>query len=656
MKSEARTVRFRSGRLLAHRTFDSDSQHESFAIKLLCFCLLVLPLLSSCNGPDEVVAPTPSEVRREFVGPDYIIVYLIDTLRADHLGTYGYQRPTSPSIDALATESIVFESAYSPASWTRPSVGSLLTGLLPARHGAVRRESALRDDVATMAELLGEAGYEATGFITNPNLLPDFGFDRGFATYYDMNSISIDTDAHQIHAAALAHLAAAKGRQFLYLHSLDPHHPYAPPESFARRFDRTSGGEPLDDSMPEVVARALDLYDAEIAYADQALGDFIEELKQRGIWDRTLFVLVSDHGEEFWDHESIRHGKTLFEEQIRVPLLIRLPRATDSSPGKRIAAPVRLIDVLPSLLDEIGSPIPQNLDGASFMGLVRGEAEPEPRPICAEQNLGQLAISSLSDGNLKLIRQRAPIKQIKTLLFDLSNDPHESANIAGTRPKALAVLSKQLTDFESATQGGVYIEFVNSRARDDVHRVKARIELQRGEFRDLVQTDFESGDGTDLSADKRVLTLALELRNQANPTGERPLLLIDADRIRFRAEPPDAWMDIRLTIDGEAKESALFLMGAPDDLESVELPWRSKIGSQEILFDGTPLRPAWRSQEPYVRIFQIQAQATSAVAIDASLDARLRALGYVDDTPAEQGSQQHGDAASSPDADPLSPQ
>ncbi|MDE0885370.1 MAG: sulfatase [Myxococcota bacterium] len=553
---------------------------------------------------------------------------MIDTLRQDHLGAYGYPRSTSPTIDDLAAESVLFETAYAQASWTRPSVGSLFTGLLPRKHGAVRRENALRTDVKTMAELLALAGYRASGFISNPNVLAEFGFDRGFESYIDVESVSVDTDAQQLHEAAFRQLARFDGPQFLYVHTIDPHVPYEPPEPFASLFEASPIPPLHDHSMPETVSKTMNLYDGEIAYADAALGDFIRELKERGLWGETLFILLSDHGEEFWDHESIQHGTTLYEEQIRVPLLVRFPGAIFG--GTRVKSPVRVIDILPTLLEQLGEAIPPDLDGSSFLNLVRGDLETVPRPVFSELNMGKQAISSLIEGPLKLILQRGPEERKAAMLYDLSLDPAEEHDLSERDPKAMRELEGRIDKIDASLQRGIHIEFVNSKKSDSAARLLARIQLERGVFRDVDWSDFEAGDRVSLSDDNTSMSIDLNLQNQANPTGGQPFLLIDVDRIRFDVEPPEAWINVSVVIDDVELDSTLLLVGETGLPKKMPLPWRVQLDSGELHLSGVGLRAPVPSPEPYIRVYQVPEPSQPTVTIDPLLDARLRALGYVE--------------------------
>ena len=438
----------------------------------------------STDASDQKAEASPGEVMR----PPLVIVYLIDALRADHLGLYGYPRATSPEIDQLATESVVFDAAYAQASWTRPSVGSLFTGRLPSRHGAVRRSHRLRSDVATLSEVFRDAGYRTAAFFTNPNLLPDFGFERGFDKYVDIASVGIEADADEVHAAVLDHLDTSVWPQFLYVHTIDPHAPYKPPAPFHNRFIGEQVPAPDDVERSPEARLELDFYDAEIAYADHALGGFLDALRERGLYDDSLFVLLSDHGEEFLEHGNIRHGYTLFEEQIRVPLLVRFPHARWG--GRRVRESVRIVDVLPALVDLLGEEAPTGLDGSSFLDLISGSDAIDRRVLFSEENMDSSVLTSLREGNLKLIKRESPANLRGVELYDLANDPGEREDVSGVRAEETERLLAHLEAIESSLHGGLYLELNNASHRQAAGSMQVQLAISGGLFHGIEPKRF----------------------------------------------------------------------------------------------------------------------------------------------------------------------
>ena len=291
------------------------------------------------------------------------MVYLIDTLRADHMGCYGYPRDTSPNLDRLAREGVLFERAYAPSSWTRATVGSLFTGLLPPGHGAQRRDQALRGDVPTLAEMLREQGYATAAFISNPNVLPVFGFGRGFDEVVDVESRSRETRADGVHSAVFEYLDRPRDPStplFLYIHTRDPHTPYEPLPPYDTRFRP----EPAWSHYEKTKA----LYDGEIAYNDAEIPNLLDRLEQEGIASNALMAFVSDHGEEFFEHGSWEHGQTLYEEQLAVPLIMTFPGGVHA--GSRVERPARITDLMATIADVVGTAAPEGTGAESLLPLL----------------------------------------------------------------------------------------------------------------------------------------------------------------------------------------------------------------------------------------------------------------------------------------------
>ncbi len=354
--------------------------------------------------------------------PPSIVVVVIDTLRADHLGLYGYEeRPTSPNLDQRAASAAVFERAYTTAPWTLPAFGSLFTGQLPTRHGAgviledvarVMEHGNLRElverrdktffqldaSLPTLASMLSEAGYHTGAIVNNAFLSPEFGLDRGFSTY-DYGRLSPARDAETATDLALAwldtHDAERADAPFMLLvHYFDPHIPYTAPEPFQGRFSgRYLGDEftlpfndmsrlryPIRDRVEgweRYAALETALYDEVIAYTDDELERLLEALDRRGFRDNGLLVVTSDHGEEFHDHEWVEHGHTVYEELIHVPLLV-WGRGVEAG---RYEVPVSIVDVMPTLLAAAGV-----VSDAEFAGVSLGQVMAEG-PATSRQSI-----------------------------------------------------------------------------------------------------------------------------------------------------------------------------------------------------------------------------------------------------------------------------
>jgi arylsulfatase A-like enzyme len=312
-----------------------------------------------------------------------VLLYVVDTLRADHLGCYGYSRSTSPQIDKFAAGATVFEAAVAQSSWTRPAVGALLTGMNPPSHWAMSLRDSLRPDAPTLAQSLQASGYRTAAFVTNFNVSNRWGFDRGFDEFHylpeDERSASVHVGADVVNREALAWLqrhrrANAAQPFFLWMHATDPHAPYNPAEPFAGRFRRLAANREVkfgqlrdhpERAKADDVVQLIDSYDAEVAFVDQAFGELLKEIERLGLSEDTVIVLTSDHGEEFLEHGGFEHGRTLYQEQLHVPLILRLPQGAGQ--GVRVASLVRQIDLMPTLLQLLGVPAPAGLEGRSLL-------------------------------------------------------------------------------------------------------------------------------------------------------------------------------------------------------------------------------------------------------------------------------------------------
>jgi arylsulfatase A-like enzyme len=372
-----------------------------------------------------------------------VVVYLVDTLRADHTGTYGYARETTPALDAFAQEAVVFDNAIASASWTKPSVASLLTSLPPGQHRAVQLRDRLDDSLVTLAEMLRAKGYSTGAAIANSVIyLPEAHFDQGF-DYFEGLHGEDDRPSKIVEAApvvdrALAWVEARAGLPtFLYVHTMDPHVPYTPPPPFDRRYEpppadghpgqdpRTDYKEPLDRD------RLMAQYDGEIAYGDREFGRFVAGLKSLGVYDDALLVFLADHGEEFLDHGKWLHGRSVFDELVRVPLLVKLPGGRDA--GRRVAQQVQLVDVLPTVLESQGLPVPAApaVTGRPLQTVLRGGAV--ETPALSEISHRGIVAHGLRTNRDKYIRRFSP--ETDELYFDLTRDPREQRSILGSSPE-----------------------------------------------------------------------------------------------------------------------------------------------------------------------------------------------------------------------------
>jgi choline-sulfatase len=383
---------------------------------------------------------------REAASPD-VFVYLIDTLRADALGVYGARQPTSPRIDAFSRDAVVFDRAFSASAWTLPATFSVLSGLSPSHHGVVQPGDRLSvDRQPWLPELLSRRGYETLA-ISQWMLGGDaFGLDRGFESFY-LNVRQTQKNPSATARWFLWHHLLQRRRPdsplFAYLHVVDPHalyrprgedvqfaseHPgMLPPQLYDPNYFLASG---LGRNHAEVEhLRAL--YDGEVHAADRAFGTFLDLLKFFGLYDRSVIVLVSDHGEEFYEHGGFDHGRTLYDELLRVPLMVKFPHSQQA--GTRVAAPVSLLDVAPTIAVLAGAATAApGFDGMPLQRSGRtGDGLPRPRPpILAETHADAVNLRAVRNGSLKCIENVGRVDRFSRPapaleLFDLAADPGE---------------------------------------------------------------------------------------------------------------------------------------------------------------------------------------------------------------------------------------
>jgi arylsulfatase A-like enzyme/Tfp pilus assembly protein PilF len=355
-----------------------------------------------------------------------VVLISVDTLRADRLPAYGYRGVSTPALDALARDSIVFESAYAQAPLTLPSHATLLTGLLPTQHG-------VRDNVgfrlaplhATIAAALKERGYATGAAVSSFALRRDRGLAAGFDMYDDdFGPGSLDERAGPATVKRLESFVESHADRplFLFLHLYEPHTPYAPPEPFREAYP----------TRP---------YDGEVAAADAAVGGFVAFLKERGLYDRALIVFLSDHGEGLGDHGEDEHGVFLYRETIRVPLFVKPPGSSGKT--RRVHAPVGLIDVFPTVAEAAGFPVGKELPGLSLAGGFVDGSNSRPRRIYSETlyprlQLGWSDLAALTDDRFSYIEAPRPE------LYDLVADPGEKRDLAPARPPALRSMRAEL--------------------------------------------------------------------------------------------------------------------------------------------------------------------------------------------------------------------
>jgi len=415
-----------------------------------------------------------------------VLMVVIDTLRADHVGAYGYGYPTTPNIDLLADRGVVFEMVVSQAPWTAPAMASLFTGLYPSVHGldggivwceqanpsagdlpfAVQKALPLGHQ--TLAEVFREAGYSTAGFVSNLYVNSIFGFAQGF-DHFDDEYVDYNFDQGEVkRRAEVTNERIFKWLQtgleepfFLLVHYNDPHWPYEPPSPYGESFIADYNGSLTPAKTREIVvthrevpppvsdedlAYIVGLYDGEIQYVDAHLGQLLEAVRELPTKRNLVTVLTADHGEEFLDHGAFNHGYTLYEEQTFVPFIVSAPARFDP---RRVSQQVRLIDAAPTLLEIAGVDFKNTrFQGRSLVPLITGSGL-EPLDAFSEAtNIGNQSAIRSTDSH-KLIHS---LIDPQWLLFDLGSDPGELNDLAAQRTERLRELAVRLEAWNEANR------------------------------------------------------------------------------------------------------------------------------------------------------------------------------------------------------------
>ena len=402
--------------------------------RILLFASSLLAFASACTQPK------PPEPR-----PLYNVLMIgVDTLRANHLGAYGYDRPTSPKIDAFFETAVVFDDAHSVSSWTLPSFASIMTSLHSSTHGCWQFSDSLRPRYKTLAECLQDAGYRTGAAVSHVFMRKQFGLHQGFKNYDEsLAKPGLGESDKLISSPGLTekaitfieHSARATPDEpwLMWVHYFDPHWFYQTHEGLTEAF-----GE-----------EHMDRYDSEIAFTDRHIGKLLDRIDELGLTEKTIVVFVSDHGEEFKDHGGNLHGRTLFTEVERIPFAIRYPGIEP----RRVQIPVSGVDVMPTVLGLLDLPLPKRpIAGRTLEPLMRGE-ELADRGVLLESRLLQrqdVELEAFVTEEWKLIlehpREGSGLEGTNQLLFDRKSDPTEQTDIAAEHPGVVEALADSLRD------------------------------------------------------------------------------------------------------------------------------------------------------------------------------------------------------------------
>lgn len=405
-----------------------------------------------------------SDIRRAESNQPNIILISVDTLRADHLGSYGYERDTSPEMDKLAVDGVRFAKAYAQTSWTLTSHMSIMTSKYPHVHGVETHDSALADSHKTLAEVLSDAGYHTSAFISWFYVSKKYGFDQGFDEFAELLP-AIDkfeySTAHSFKAEKVTDNVLnwlqkkPKDPFFLFVHYFDPHINYAAPAPYDTMFDPDYEGpangtydwlsqyikgrnEEKKTIAPRDLEHVTALYDGEIRYTDTHLGRLIKGIEETVGLDNCLLVLLSDHGEELNEHGSMEgHQWTLYDEVVHVPLIFRFPKKDYAR--SVVEEGVELIDVAPTILDIAEIPIPSEFQGLSLLEAIKGNVKGVKKYIFAETR--RITIKQ----SVRTARYKMQHTEMGWYeMYDTMKDPGEQKNIFKTSWPVAKLFSNKL--------------------------------------------------------------------------------------------------------------------------------------------------------------------------------------------------------------------
>ena len=411
-----------------------SKNHTSFLITynkhLILFFLLVLLVIVTINRSYFI-----------FIHPRHnVILVMIDTLRADHLPCYGYKLNTAPNLCRFAEEGIIFRNMFSQSPSTKPSIASLFTSTYPTQHKVVYNNDRLNDDFVTLAEILNKNGYHTLAVNDNPVIKTKFNYNQGFNVWHDTDL----TNADIVNKTLFQELDKdQKGPYFIYVHYVDPHHPYTAPQPFYKHFNKdydgkVNGDKPISRDYfrdkPKELSQLKLFYDNEIAYLDSKIARLFDKLKQKNMYDNSIIIITSDHGEMFMEHNNLQHSNGLYSEIINVPLIIKMPY---SKKKLSIDAYVQTIDIFPTLLDILDITSENILMGNSIFSI-----KDKPNRIIFSEHLRLKWVNpqrSLIVGKHKLIRD---LRNNKHLLYNMEEDELEKENILKINPESKSFINQ----------------------------------------------------------------------------------------------------------------------------------------------------------------------------------------------------------------------
>jgi len=432
--------------------FSSDLNHQNNSEKLI----LAKPGLY-VSGKNYVQAPEIIRGKNRVVAKNAILL-MIDTLRADFNTCYGAKNMKTPVLDKLASEGVMFENFCAVEDWTKPSCATMLTGLYPVTHKTQTENVVLPKNVRMISEEIKARGIQTAAFIANGYISEKFGFKRGWDYYENYIREGKPTEAENVYGKVTEWIEKNKdSRFFAYVHIIDPHVPYDPPEDFLRLYDPAPYSGPIKPRMTHIQLeeikkgkmdvtdrdkeRLVSLYKGEISYHDKYLGWFMQKLADMGMLEDTIIIATADHGEEFWEHGSVGHGHSIYQELVHIPLVVYWKGKLE--PGSKVSENYDHTIIAPTIMDALGLDFPNYFEGKSVLPRIFGQHNEYPHAGLTNHQSERMGVWS---GKIKL-QMHGPLK---TFLYDLEKDPMCMTNLQKSHQITLFYMKSLLGLFMGA--------------------------------------------------------------------------------------------------------------------------------------------------------------------------------------------------------------
>jgi arylsulfatase A-like enzyme len=577
----------------------------------ICLALLAVSFLSSCTESSKLERPN-------------IILIVSDALRPDHLGCYGYGRPTSPTIDSLAQHGILFENAVAQAPWTKASFSSMFTSLYVFQHKVTNWGSPMADSLETLAEILARHGYETACVMNMIGLHGRFRVLQGFKRVSAAGKLERDAGISTTDAIEL--MKESGEPFFLVLHYFDTHRPYTPGSGFYQAvngealkdtlFESSKGVAKLHHPPPEVIEHEAALLDACIRYMDHCTGQVLSYLRDSGLEARTFVLFTADHGDGYWEHGTGDHAKTVYDEEIRVPLIAAGPEGYWKP--RRIAEQVELIDLYPTILDLAGIEERPAIEGMSLVPLITGgrRVENEDRLLPPGYTLSDCTALRLPD--VKCIRRRdwkiiIEPSTARLELYDLLADPGETVNLYGRGLAVQDTMMDLLGKVPGITMGGWRVAFIRGQ---DSTSFEVRIRVPQGAHIEDIDKLTQCR-GMDLGRSREGWSLEIKAAPQ------------EMDVLRFTLSAEEGPLTFEVTAPG-GKTAGEVLTGSQGS-QARDTPFT--LSRPEAFGAPEKLKQYWADQVASVHIWWLPGDQAAPQAYDDNLTVeerkRLRALGYI---------------------------